>query len=397
MAELDVKSKIEILKDTALKNIEKKYGKEKYYLGERKIPKVPLICSSGSLSLDQALCIGGFPEGRLIEIGGQESSGKSTLTLLNIAEIQRNGKVCAYLDVEQSFDPIYATRLGVDVYNLAVFQPETMEETFEMLFELLSSKVVSYIVVDSTNAMIPKRMLEGDTDTSMMGKSALLMSQQLPKVVSLAASNSCTVVFLSQIRSKIGVVYGSPEKIGVGESMKFYASIRIKTSKTEIQKDDGDEGQSSVDIVMMVTKNKVGAPFKKAQFTLLTGADGQFGIDTMKEVIDFAIKYDLVKKAGSWYSYGEEKLGQGMPNVKKFFTESPDKFTEVKEKILAKLAEEREKDIAIIDSFSNVISNITEDKPSKRRGKKEEDIPEEIKAVMDEEEIKEAEVVTEEK
>jgi recombination protein RecA len=238
MAELDVKSKIEILKDTALKNIEKKYGKEKYYLGERKIPKVPLICSSGSLSLDQALCIGGFPEGRLIEIGGQESSGKSTLTLLNIAEIQRNGKVCAYLDVEQSFDPIYATRLGVDVYNLAVFQPETMEETFEMLFELLSSKVVSYIVVDSTNAMIPKRMLEGDTDTSMMGKSALLMSQQLPKVVSLAASNSCTVVFLSQIRSKIGVVYGSPEKIGVGESMKFYASIRIKTSKTEIQKDD---------------------------------------------------------------------------------------------------------------------------------------------------------------
>ena len=211
----------------------------------------------------------------MIEIGGQESSGKSTVTLINIAEVQRNNKLCAYLDVEQSFDPIYATKLGVDVNKLLVMQPETMEDTFEVLFELLKSGVISYIVVDSTNAMIPRKMLEGDTDTAMMGKSALLMSQQLPKVVSLASANKCTVIFLSQVRSKVGVVYGSPDKIGVGEAMKFYASIRIKTKKAEIEKDaDGVEGQSSVDVILDVFKNKVGVPFKKAQFTLLTGKDG---------------------------------------------------------------------------------------------------------------------------
>ncbi len=181
------------------------------------------------------------------------------MTLLNIAEIQRNEKLCAYIDVEQSFDPTYAQRLGVDVENLLISQPETMEETFEILFELISSKVISYIVVDSTNAMIPEKMLKGDTDTALMGKSALLMSQQLPKVVSLASTNKCTVVFISQVRSKIGVVYGSPEKIGVGEAMKFYASQRLKVNKSDIQKDDF-VGQDSVDITVTLFKKQSWCP-----------------------------------------------------------------------------------------------------------------------------------------
>ena len=388
----EYQNKLKILQDTGLKSIAKKYGENSYFLGEKTIPKVPLICSSGSLSLDQALCIGGFPEGRVIEIGGQESSGKSTLTLINIAEIQRNGKLCAYIDVEQSFDVTYARRLGVDVHSLTILQPDTMEETFEMLFDLINSKVLSYIVVDSTNAMIPRKMLEGDTDTAMMGKSALLMSQQLPKIVSLASSNKCTVVFLSQIRSKVGVVYGSPEKIGVGEAMKFFCTQRIKTSKTEQQKDDGEEGQSSIDIVMTVIKNKVGVPFRKAQFTLLTGYEGKYGIDTTKEVIDFAIKYDIVKKAGSWYSYGEERIGQGINNVRKYFEDKDELFQTIKSTIVKKLEEEREKAMQIEDSFSSKMQEIVEETKPKRRGKKsEEEIPENVD--IETGEIKEAEVV----
>lgn len=387
----EYQNKLKILQDTGLKSIAKKYGENSYFLGEKTIPKVPLICSSGSLSLDQALCIGGFPEGRVIEIGGQESSGKSTLTLINIAEIQRNGKLCAYIDVEQSFDVTYARRLGVDVHSLTILQPDTMEETFEMLFDLINSKVLSYIVVDSTNAMIPRKMLEGDTDTAMMGKSALLMSQQLPKIVSLASSNKCTVVFLSQIRSKVGVVYGSPEKIGVGEAMKFFCTQRIKTSKTEQQKDDGEEGQSSIDIVMTVIKNKVGVPFRKAQFTLLTGYEGKYGIDTTKEVIDFAIKYDIVKKAGSWYSYGEERIGQGINNVRKYFEDNDQLFQTIKSTIIKKLEEDREKAMQIEDSFSSKMQEIVEETKPKRRGKKDDSVPENVD--METGEIKEAEVV----
>lgn len=370
MSSSEYLQKMESLKKNTLPGLEKKFGANSYFFGEKIIPQVPLICSSGSLSLDLALCIGGFPEGRIIEIGGQESSGKSTLTLINIAECQRNEKVCAYLDVEQSFDPVYAARLGVDVKNLLVLQPETMEETFEILFDLLNSKVISYIVVDSTNAMIPKKMLEGDTDTALMGKSALLMSQQLPKVVSLASTNSCTVCFLSQIRSKIGVVYGDPTKIGVGEAMKFYASVRIKTSKSEVVKNE-DEGQSSIDVVMNVIKNKVGVPFRKAQFTLLTGLEGKYGIDTIKEIIDFGIKYEFITKSGSWYSLGEERIGQGIANVKKFFEDRPEILNDIKMSVIERITEERKKALSIPDSFVNKIEDAVEAKP-KRRNKKDE-------------------------
>jgi len=366
-----IDSKLKILKDTALKNIEKKFGEDSYFIGEKVIPKVPIICSTGSLSLDIALCMGGFPRGRIIEIGGQESSGKSTLTLINIAECQRNGELCAYVDVEQTFDPIYAARLGVDIEKLTVLQPDSMEETFEMLFDLLNSKVLTLIVIDSTNAMIPRKMLENDVETALMARGALLMSSQLPKVRSLCSSNNVTCIFISQIRQKIGIVYGSNEKIGIGEAMKFYASVRIKTSKAELQKDEGEEGQSSVDVVMSVIKNKVGVPFRKAQFTLLTGVDGKYGIDTQKEIIDYAVRYNIINKAGSWYSYGNDKIGQGINNVKKYFDANKDIFELIKTQVKETLEKEREKLLITTDSFNEKMSEIVEEtkEPKRRKAK----------------------------
>lgn len=367
----DVSKKLDILKQTTLSNFDKKFGDSSYFVGDKKITSVPILCSSGSLSLDLALGTCGFPVGRIIEIAGQESSGKSTLTLLNIAEIQRNGMVCAYIDVEQSFDPHYAQLLGVNVDQLVIVQPDCMEEAFEMLFDLLNSKVISYIVVDSTNAMIPRKMLEGDTDTALMGKSALLMSQQLPKVVSLAKQNNCTVTFISQIRSKIGVTWGSPEKIGVGEAMKFYASIRLKTSRNDIQKDD-ETGQTSVLITVQVIKNKVGVPFKKATFKLLTGENNEFGIDSMQEVIDLALKYDILKKAGSWYSYNDERLGQGIQKVKEFFKTNSEMYATIYNSVKQQIINELQKTYNYTYmSFNNVITSVPEqpniEKPLKRK------------------------------
>ena len=356
----ELESKIKSFQSN-LKEFSKKYGENSYCFQDREMPPVPVMCSSGSLSLDNALSIGGIPEGRIIEIGGQESSGKSTISLFTIAEAQKKGKLCAYIDVEQAFDPHYASILGVDVKNLFVVQPDTMEETFEMLFDLISSGTMSCIIVDSTNAMIPKKMLEGDTDTAMMGKSALLMSQQLPKVVSLASSHKCTIIFISQIRSKVGVVYGSPEKIGVGESLKFYASIRIKTKRAEVEKDkEGEEGQQSVDITMDIFKNKVGIPYKKAKITLLTGKEGKFGIDVIKEVIDFGVDFGFIEKSGAWYTVGGDRF-QGTKNLHVYIENNKELYDELKLKITKKLKEERKVLSIVSNNFNEAISQIKED------------------------------------
>jgi len=394
---MSVEEKLKVLKGTALKNIEKKFGENSYYLGDKKIPSVPLICSSGSLSLDTALCIGGFPEGRIIEIGGQESSGKSTLTLINIVEIQKAGKLCAYIDVEQSFDPTYFQKLGGDPSILTVIQPDTMEEAFEVLFELISSGVISYIVVDSTNAMIPRKILEGDPTTALMAESARIMSLQLPKVVSLSSTNKCTVVFLSQIRDKIGIVYGSSEKIGVGNALKFAASIRIKTSKSDIEKDDGDQGQSSVNINMNVFKNKVGVPFKKASFTLLTGLDGKYGIDNIKEIIEYAVKYEIVKKAGSWFTFESERF-QGIANIRKYFDENPSQLNRIKSIVMEKLQREREELQTIVASTnfeSELDKAIEENSEGKTRKRRTKETVEEAPVALDESKISEGEAVEE--
>lgn len=347
--------KQKILEDGALKNIEKKFGKESFFYKKRVMPKVPVLCSTGSLSLDEALTIGGFPEGRIIEIGGMESSGKSSLCLINIGACQKKEKLCAYIDIEQTFDPSYAKKLGVDVENLIVCQPDCMEDAFEILHELIKSKVVSLIIVDSTNAMVTKSALSGEVGDAEMGKRARILSTELPKVVSECSDSGCSVIFLSQIRSKIGVMFGSPDKIGLGEAMKFMASIRIKTTKSNIGKSE-EEGQDSIDIEMNIFKNKIGVPFKKAKFTLLTGLDGEYGIDTMKEVIDYAVNYDIIKKAGAWYSLGEERIGQGVSSVRKYFKDNPSTFEDIRSKIYKIIEDKREKELENLESNENSFS-----------------------------------------
>jgi recombination protein RecA len=370
--------KLKILRKKTLPALDKKFGENSYYIGAKKIPKVPLICSTGSLSLDSAVGIGGFPAGRIIEIGGQESSSKTTLTLINIAEIQRKGMLCAYIDAEQSFDPAWAQKMNVNVDELLISQPDTAEEAFETLYEIMDSGVVSYIVVDSTNALIPRCVFESDTaGDSTMGKGARIISGELPKVQRKCTEHSCTVVFISQIRASMDKYH--PEVVGIGNAMKFWATLRLKTTRAEIEKDDGEEGQSKVDVKINVFKNKIAVPFKKAQFTLLTGENGKYGIDTDKEVLEFAIKYDIVKKAGSWFSYGEERLGQGVDNVKKFFTENPNIFTTVKEQIYARFESDRQKGESA-GSFNSALTEAVEEneKPTRKRKIKDEIVTEEI-------------------
>jgi len=303
--------------------------------------------------------------------------GKSTLTLITIAECQRNNKVCAYLDIEQAFDPTYAQKLGVDTDNLLISQPENMEDTFDILHSLINSKMVDYIIVDSTNAMLIKRISDGEVGESNMGRSGLIMSQELPKVVVGCSNTGCTVIFISQLRSKIGVTFGSNEVIGVGNAMRFQASIRIKVSKSEQVKSD-DEGQESIDINALIFKNKVSAPYKKATFTLLTGKDGLYGIDIYKEILDYAVKFEIVKKAGAWFSYGEEKW-QGEKNVCNFLRQNDIVFKEIKEKVIQKIKEKNDKLAKPIEgSFADIKAKQEEEKKQKKKSKSGEPEMEEI-------------------
>jgi len=372
---MDVSEKLKVLKNTTIKDLEKKQGVDSYYLGEKKIPTVPLVCSSGSLRLDAALGIGGWPEGRIIEIGGQESSGKSTLTLINIAEVQRNGKLCAYIDVEQSFDPSWAEKIGVDTEKLLVTQPETMEEALEQLYSIIDSGVVSLIVVDSTNAMQPKSIFEGEeVGKATMGLGARILSQELPKVKSKASSNKCTVIFLSQIRATMDKYH--PEAVGIGLAMRYFASIRIKTSRTmsDVEKDDaGEIGQSKMIMKMNVFKNKVAVPFKKAEFTLFTGEDGKYGIDTNTEILEFAVKYDIIVKAGAWFKFGEERF-QGFEKVKDYLAENPDVFETIRKQVVEKTLGDAQKEMsAKSNSFTSVINEIASEEKKPKRKKKDVD------------------------
>ena len=353
----ELQERIDKLKNGVFKDIEKKHGKGTIILGEGDFPKVDIVCSTGSIGLDDAIGIGGFPKGRVIEISGQESCGKSTLTLINIAEIQRNGKICAYIDGEQAFDPTYAKRLGVDVDNLIITQPTTMEDAFDILHNLIKSRLIDYIVYDSTNALVVKRIFEGEVGDANMGRSALVMSQELPKVVAGCADTGTTVIFISQIRSKIGVIFGSPEKIGVGNSMRFFASVRIKVKKSNLDKSEED-GQESIDITANIFKNKVAPPYKTATFTLLTGKDGRYGIDTFKEIIQFAVQFELIKKGGAWYkfSYNEhDESIQGESNLVKWFIADADAFKWLKDQVVIKLKEKNEfVNVPVAGSFADV-------------------------------------------
>lgn len=311
----------------ALSQIEKQFGKGSIMrLGDTQTLDVDTV-STGSLGLDIALGIGGLPMGRIVEIFGPESSGKTTLTLSVIAQAQKEGKTCAFIDAEHALDPIYAAKLGVQVDDLLVSQPDTGEQALEICDALVRSGAVDVIIVDSVAALTPKAEIEGEMGDSHMGLQARLMSQALRKLTANIKNANCLVVFINQIRMKIGVMFGNPETTTGGNALKFYASVRLDIRRTGAVKEGEDVIGS--DTRVKVVKNKVAAPFRQAEFQILYGC----GISKDGELIDLGVKHKLVDKAGAWYSYNGEKVGQGKANSIKFLQEHPEIANELETKL----------------------------------------------------------------
>ncbi|MFQ2269906.1 recombinase RecA [Aeromonas enteropelogenes] len=311
----------------ALGQIEKQFGKGSIMrLGDSKTMDIEAI-STGSLSLDVALGIGGLPCGRIVEIYGPESSGKTTLTLQVIAEAQKKGKTCAFVDAEHALDPIYAAKLGVNVDDLLISQPDTGEQALEICDMLVRSNAVDVIIVDSVAALTPKAEIEGEMGDSHVGLQARLMSQALRKLTANIKNANCLCIFINQIRMKIGVMFGSPETTTGGNALKFYASVRLDIRRTGAIK-EGDEVVGNETRVKVV-KNKVAPPFKQAEFQIFYGA----GISKEGELVDLGVKHKLIDKAGAWYSYNGEKIGQGKANVMKLFAENKGMAAEVEAKL----------------------------------------------------------------
>ena len=286
---------------------------------------------TGSINLDLALGIGGYPKGRIIEIYGQESSGKTTLTLHAIAEEQNKGGTAAFIDAEHSFDPTYAESLGVDLEKLIISQPDNGEQALEIADRLSRSGKVSLIIIDSVAALTPKAEIEGEMGDSKMGLHARLMSQALRKMNGSLYKNKCTIIFINQLRDKIGVMFGNPETTTGGNALKFYASVRLDIRKQSQPIKDGDEAIGSR-VKVKVVKNKVAPPFKTAEFDIIYGE----GISMVSELIDIAVQKEIIKKAGSWYSYNETKLGQGKDAVKLILKDNPEIVEEIKKQIKGK-------------------------------------------------------------
>ncbi len=311
----------------ALSQIEKQFGKGSIMrLGDTQTLDVDAV-STGSLGLDIALGIGGLPMGRIVEIFGPESSGKTTLTLSVIAQAQKEGKTCAFIDAEHALDPIYAAKLGVQVDDLLVSQPDTGEQALEICDALVRSGAVDVIIVDSVAALTPKAEIEGEMGDSHMGLQARLMSQALRKLTANIKNANCLVVFINQIRMKIGVMFGNPETTTGGNALKFYASVRLDIRRIGAVKEGEDVIGS--DTRVKVVKNKVAAPFRQAEFQILYGC----GISKESELIDLGVKHKLVDKAGAWYSYNGEKVGQGKANSIKFLQEHPEIAKELEAKL----------------------------------------------------------------
>lgn len=312
----------------ALAQIEKSFGKNTImYLGDESAKIDVDVVSTGSLGLDIALGIGGLPKGRIIEIFGPESSGKTTLTLQTIAECQKQGGTCAFIDAEHALDPIYARKLGVDIDKLMVSQPDNGEQALEIADMLVRSGAVDMIVVDSVAALTPKAEIEGEMGDSHMGLQARLMSQALRKITGNAKRSNCMVIFINQIRMKIGVMFGSPETTTGGNALKFYASVRLDIRRTGQIKEGEDIVGSETRV--KVIKNKMAPPFRQAEFQIMYGE----GINHLGEVVDLGVDIGAVGKSGAWYSYGEGKIGQGKANTVKYLAENPDIAQEIENRI----------------------------------------------------------------
>ncbi len=316
---------------TAMGQIERQFGKGSIMkLGGREVQAVPVI-RTGSLALDRALGVGGFPRGRVIEIYGPESSGKTTLALHALAEAQKKGGIAAFIDAEHALDIAYSKRLGVDCDELLVSQPDTGEQALEITDMLVRSGAVDIIIIDSVAALVPRAEIEGDMGDSHMGLQARLMSQALRKLTATIGRTNTTVIFINQIRMKIGVVYGNPETTTGGNALKFYATIRLEIRKATAIK-DGQEILGNRTKVKVV-KNKLAPPFKTIEFDLMYGE----GISKTGELLDMGVDLEIIEKSGAWYSYKGERIGQGRQNVKAFFKDNPDLFEEIENQVRERL------------------------------------------------------------
>jgi len=326
----------------AMSQIEKQFGKGSIMrLGDQKTIKMEVV-PTGCLSLDIALGIGGFPRGRIIEIYGPESSGKTTVALHAIAEAQKMNGIAAFIDAEHALDPNYAKNLGVDIENLIVSQPDTGEQALEIAEALVRSGAVDIIVIDSVAALVPKAEIEGEMGDSHVGLQARLMSQALRKLAGAINKSKVIVIFINQLREKVGIMFGNPETTTGGRALKFYASIRLDVRKVDSIK-QGDNVLGSRTKVKVV-KNKLAPPFKQAEFDIMYGT----GISREGNIIDIGVEADIINKSGAWYSYGDQKLGQGRENAKEFLKENPSLYNEIENKIREKF---------------NLSSDVTEIKP----------------------------------
>ncbi len=320
--------------ETALAQIEKQFGQGAVMrLGENIDMNVEHI-KTGSVSLDYALGIGGMPRGRIVEIYGPESSGKTTVALHVVAEAQKSGGTAAFIDVEHALDPVYASNLGVDIDSLLVSQPDTGEQALEITEALVRSGAIDVVVIDSVAALVPKAEIEGEMGDNHVGLHARLMSQSLRKLAGAISKSKCVAIFINQLRDKIGVFYGSSETTTGGRALKFYASVRIDVRKVETIKSGGEMIGSHTKA--KIVKNKVAPPFKEAEFDIMYGK----GISHEGELVDLAVKFDILKRSGAWFYYGETRLAQGRDNTKQLFIDNKELAGEVEEKIVARLNNE---------------------------------------------------------
>ena len=328
-------AKLKALKLT-LDKLDKTYGKGTVMkMGDSAVEDMEVI-PTGSLGLDVALGVGGYPRGRVVEIYGPESSGKTTLTLHAIAEAQKNGGIAAFIDAEHAFDRYYAENLGIDVENLIISQPDNGEQALEITDNLIRSGAIDIIVIDSVAALTPKSEIEGEMGDSKMGLHARLMSQALRKLTGSISKTKCTVIFINQLREKIGVMFGNPETTTGGNALKFYASVRIDIRRsTQIKNTDGDVLGNKTRV--KVVKNKVAPPFKMVEFDIVYGK----GISKVGEVIDLGVNFEIIKKSGSWFSYDDTKLGQGRESVKNLLLDNPELMDELEQKIKDAIVENK--------------------------------------------------------
>ncbi len=314
--------------DAALANIEKQFGKGTVMkLGDSAANMNVEAIPTGSLSLDLALGIGGVPKGRIIEIYGPESSGKTTVALHVVAEVQKNGGIAGFIDAEHALDPVYAGNIGVDINNLYISQPDNGEQALEITETMVRSGAVDVIIVDSVAALVPKAEIDGEMGDAHVGLQARLMSQALRKLTAVISKSNCVVIFINQLREKVGVMFGNPETTTGGRALKFYSSVRLDVRRIETLKQNGEVIGNRTRV--KVVKNKVAPPFKEAEFDIMFGK----GISKMGDILDLAVKDNIVVKSGAWFSYQGEKIGQGRENAKIFLEEHPDIAGEVEQKV----------------------------------------------------------------